>query len=78
MAKDQSNQGQTNQNDDQNKGTMSVQEAGRKGGEATSATHGREYYEEIGHQGGQRVSELVNEGKEVEDKGASGKSSSTE
>ncbi|MFA4887824.1 MAG: KGG domain-containing protein [Candidatus Nanoarchaeia archaeon] len=27
-------------------------EAGRKGGEATAASHDREFYEEIGHKGG--------------------------
>jgi uncharacterized protein len=57
-------------NNNENTGQMSVNEAGRKGGEATSATHGREFYEEIGHQGGQkggqRVRELINEGKEME------------
>jgi general stress protein YciG len=45
---------------------MSVNEAGRRGGEATSQSHGREFYEEIGHQGGQRVRELINEGKASE------------
>jgi len=52
-----------NQNND---GNMSVNEAGRRGGEATSQTHGREFYEEIGQKGGQRVRELINEGKEAE------------
>lgn len=28
--------------------TMSVEEAGRRGGEATSDTHDREFYEDIG------------------------------
>ncbi|WP_106476130.1 con-10 family general stress protein [Phytohalomonas tamaricis] len=32
---------------------MSVSEAGKKGGEATSETHGKEFYEDIGHKGGQ-------------------------
>ncbi|WP_432706503.1 KGG domain-containing protein [Azotobacter salinestris] len=57
------------------KGKMSVGEAGKKGGEATSATHGHEFYEEIGHKGGeaggkkggQRVRELIEEGKRQED-----------
>ena len=52
------------------KGDMSVREAGHKGGEATSATHGREFYEDIGHKGGekggQRVSELIEKGKQAE------------
>ncbi len=57
-----------------NKGDMSVSEAGRKGGQATSATHDREFYQDIGHQGGeaggkkggQRVRELIEEGKQAE------------
>ncbi len=56
------------------KGEMTVAEAGHKGGEKTAETHGHEFYEEIGHKGGevggrkggQRVKELVEEGKEAE------------
>ena len=48
------------------KGSMTVQEAGRKGGNRTSETHGREFYEEIGHKGGQRVKELIERAKEAE------------
>jgi general stress protein YciG len=59
------------------KGNMSVREAGQKGGEATSATHGHEFYQEIGHKGGeaggkkggQRVRELIEEGKKSEEGG---------
>jgi len=59
---------------DEEQGQMSVQEAGHRGGEATSKTHDHEYYEEIGHKGGeaggkkggQRVRELIKEGKEKE------------
>ena len=54
------------QEDDDNRGDMSVSEAGRKGGETTASTHGREFYQEIGHKGGQRVRELIDEGKESE------------
>ena len=58
------------------KGEMTVEEAGRKGGEKTAKTHGHEFYEEIGHKGGekgghkggQRVKELIEEGKEAEGK----------
>jgi general stress protein YciG len=32
---------------------MSVNEAGRKGGEATAASHDKEFYQEIGSKGGQ-------------------------
>lgn len=35
------------------KGKMTVQEAGHKGGEKTAKTHGREFYEEIGKKGGE-------------------------
>jgi hypothetical protein len=63
------------------KGEMTVQEAGRlggrKGGERTAETHGREFYEKIGrmggekggHNGGQRVKQLIEEGKEAEETG---------
>lgn len=55
---------------DDDRGEMTVEEAGRKGGEKTSQTHGREFYEEIGQKGGEkggkRVKELVEEGKEAE------------
>jgi len=54
------------------KGTMTVAEAGRlgghKGGRRTAETHGREFYEEIGHKGGLRVQRLIKEGKEQEDR----------
>ncbi|WP_048198023.1 hypothetical protein [Methanocella arvoryzae] len=54
------------------KGGMSVKEAGRKGGQATSKSHDRKFYEEIGHKGGvkggQRVRELIQKGKEAERK----------
>ncbi len=52
------------------KGEMTVSEAGHMGGEKTAETHGKEFYEEIGHKGGakggQRVRELIEEGKEHE------------
>lgn len=34
-------------------GKMTVEEAGRKGGEATSESHEREFYQDIGSKGGQ-------------------------
>jgi len=53
------------------KGNITVREAGHRGGEATKKTHGHEFYEEIGHKGGQkggpRVRELIEEGKEAEE-----------
>lgn len=39
---------------EEKKGEMSVSEAGRRGGEKTSETHGHEFYEEIGHKGGEK------------------------
>jgi|GEM_PF-565744 general stress protein YciG len=54
----------------ENKGNMTVAEAGHLGGTRTSETHSHEFYEEIGHKGGeiggQRVRELIQEGKKVE------------
>lgn len=34
---------------------MTTQEAGRKGGEATARSHGKEFYQEIGKKGGETV-----------------------
>ena len=52
------------------KGEMTVREAGRKGGEKggerTAETHGHQFYEEIGHKGGQKVRELIERGKRAE------------
>ena len=58
------------------KGKMTVEEAGRKGGLRTSETHGEEFYSEIGRKGGkiggpkggQRVRKLIEAGKEHERK----------
>lgn len=57
-------------------GGMTVREAGRKGGEATASTHDHDFYEEIGHKGGDvggargghRVRELIEKGKEAEER----------
>jgi general stress protein YciG len=44
---------------------------GRKGGEATASTHGSEFYQRIGQKGGevggQRVRELIEQGRQAED-----------
>lgn len=62
--------GQRRASERDEKGTMTVAEAGRKGGEKTAETHGHEFYQEIGHKGGeiggQRVRELIQEGKKAE------------
>jgi general stress protein YciG len=54
------------------KGQMSVEEAGRlggqKGGRRTAETHNHKFYEDIGRKGGQKVRELIREGREHEDK----------
>ena len=46
---------------------MTVREAGRKGGERTSETHGPDFYRQIGRKGGQKggpkVRDLINAGK---------------
>jgi len=52
---------------DKRKGKMTVEEAGRLGGEKTAETHGRGFYSEIGSKGGQRVRRLIQEGKEREE-----------
>ncbi len=49
--------------DDESEGQMTVEEAGRKGGEETKKRHGPEFYEEIGRKGGEkRAEELGHEG----------------
>ena len=60
---------------EENKGKMTVAEAGRRGGLRTSATHGEEFYSEIGRKrgrvggpkGGQRVRKLIQEVREHEE-----------
>lgn len=58
----------------QEKGKMTVEEAGRKGGLRTSEIHGEKFYSEIGRKGGkiggpkggQRVRDLIQAGKQHE------------
>jgi hypothetical protein len=38
------------------KGKMTVEEAGRKGGKTTSGRYGHEFYEDIGQKGGKTTS----------------------
>lgn len=47
-------------------GNMSVREAGQRGGKRTSETHGRDFYENIGGMGGQKVKDLIEKGKRRE------------
>jgi len=42
---------------EENKGDMTVSEAGKRGGERTAETHGHDFYEEIGKKGGETTSE---------------------
>ena len=59
-------------------GGMTVREAGRKGGLiggrkgglAVKAERGREFYQEIGRKGGQRVRDLIAAGRRTEDRGS--------
>jgi general stress protein YciG len=46
---------------DKRKGGMTVSEAGRRGGEKTSETHGHEFYEAIGKMGGHKGGETTSE-----------------
>ena len=45
-------------------GKMTMEEAGRKGGETTKETHGREFYQEIGKKGGQTSGKESSSGRE--------------
>jgi len=45
------------------RGGMTVQEAGRKGGETVLQERGPEFFSQIGRKGGQKVRELINAGK---------------
>lgn len=47
-------------------GHLTVQEAGRKGGEATRRLHGSGFFRRIGRQGAERVKALIALGRESE------------
>ncbi len=47
-------------------GSLSVREAGKKGGDVTAARHGRAHYQRIGVLGGARLRLLLEAGKEAE------------
>lgn len=47
----------SNKNEDEERGKMTVQEAGRRGGEKTAQTYGKAFYKEIGKRGGEVLAE---------------------
>lgn len=50
-------------NGNSSRGNMSVREAGQKGGAATSQKYGPEFYEMLGHKGGDKVRDLIKKAK---------------
>jgi general stress protein YciG len=60
-----------NESQEEEKGRMTVEEAGRKGGESTSATHGSEFYRDIGRRGGKKGGQPMDETAGSESKEAS-------
>ncbi len=50
-------------------GSMTVEEAGRKGGEKVASERGPEFYEEIGRKGGEKVSQDRDHMSEIGHKG---------
>ncbi len=57
------------ENRNANKGSMTVEEAGRKGGEKVAAERGPGFYSEIGHKGGEKVSQDREHMSEIGQKG---------
>jgi hypothetical protein len=53
---------------EERKGKMTVEEAGRKGGQTVKRKYGHEFYEEIGRMGGNKVARLIERGKASESK----------
>ena len=53
---------------EERKGKMTVEEAGRKGGQTVKRKYGHEFYEEIGRMGGNKVAQLIERGKASESK----------
>ena len=53
----------------ENKGGMTVREAGRKGGQKVRDERGHQFYEEIGRKGGHKVRDLIAAGKRALERG---------
>ncbi|MCL5290987.1 MAG: Em GEA1 (EM1) [Actinobacteria bacterium] len=50
-------------------GHLGGAKGGKKGGEATKKKYGHEFYEEIGHKGGQKVKRLIEAAEKAEKAG---------
>ena len=57
------------ENTGKKKGSMSVSEAGRKGGQTVRDKYGHSFYEEIGRKGGEKVSQDRDHMSEIGQKG---------
>lgn len=61
--------GGTTRRTTETRGRMTVQEAGRKGGETVKEKYGPEFYSEIGQKGGQKVQAEAKRYRELKESG---------